>query len=473
MSMAARSIRDLWERVARFSERDLWERDLQEFPRAQRWLVIVLRLGSVVRSGFDRHQLSTRAGALTYVTIFSLVPTLAVAFAMFDAFGGIENAKSILLPKILDYLAVGVRQQAESRISAMLENLHGGAIGATGFVFLIVAVVMLLSSMEDVFNDIWGVRRSRSYFERITIYWTVVTVTPTLLVVGLSLPSIVLRVAPLQWILEQTGTGHVFFSTLLPLVFICAAFALMYSFITCASVPFSAALIGGVSAGTLWMIAAGAYAWYARASVYYANVYGSLSAIPIFVFWIYLSWLIVLLGAQLAFASQNLSTYREEILSPEASHGARELLALRIMTEVSRRFLRGEEPAAPQYLHDVLHVSRRLTNEAVQHLIEIGLLVESGDGRRLIPSRDPKEIFPAQLLYRLREQGETPHWRRKDATTRELENLRQRAEEAAWRAWEDRSFGDLALSDGAVAPPDGGSVDSEDAETREPDAGKS
>ncbi len=434
-------------RVFRFAERDIWERDLDEFGRMERPFVTFLRLSAVVRDGFSRHQLTMRAGALTYVTIFSLVPTLAVALSMFSAFGGLQSAKQMLLSKIAGYLAVGVRDQATARLNMILENVHGGAIGATGFVFVVIAVVSLMSSMEDAFDDIWGVKRSRSYFERLTVYWTVVTIAPTLLVLGVSLPALFHRLAPLEWILEQTGTAEIFFSRLLPLVVICSAFALMYYIMTSTRVPPAAAAIGGLFSGTLWSAAAFGYSWYIRSTVYYSNVYGSLSALPIFVFWLYLAWLIVLLGAQVAFASQNIATYREELLAPNASMASRELLALRILAEASKRFISAAEPPTPEDLPQELKVSGRLVNRVVDRLLESGLLLEVGEHRQLIPSRDPGQIKPGEVVRRLREEGDVRAWREKDDTTAEIESRWQEAEAAALRKWDGLTFAQL-VSDG-------------------------
>jgi membrane protein len=411
-----------WRRLVRLVERDIWERDVEDANVVERALV-TLRLATVVRRGWARHQLAMRSGSLTYITVFSLVPTLAVGFAMFKAFGGLENAQNVLLPKITGYLAVGVRDEVQAKIREFLGNIRTGAIGATGLVFLIVAAVMLLSSIEDALDDIWGVRPKRTYFQRLTIYWTVVTITPTLLLIGVSLPAILHRVTPLEWVLRWTGTGNVFFSVVVPVVFVSAGFTLLYRFMTEAPVTLAAAAAGGVAGGVLWSAAAWVYSWYARTTVS-----------------VYVSWFIVLVGALVAFAWQNVSTYRQEVLAADTSPAARELLALRVMVEAAEALL---GPGAPARLDDLstrLKISRRLVNGVADLLVDAGWLVYVEDRGAVLPARDPARFSPAALLQDLRQRGVPAVWRGHDAMTRALESLQEREAEARARVWEPVTF---------------------------------
>lgn len=423
---------------------DVWRRDLAESGPLERAGLTIVRALVLIARGVSEHALATRAAALTFTTIFSLVPTLAVAFAMFKAFGGLEDATDVLLPKILDYLAVGVREQAAVGIRDFLGNIHSGAIGAVGFLFMVMAVISLIGGMESAFNEIWGARRSRSYLQQLTTYWTIVTIAPTLLLIGVSLPSMLRRFLPLRWVLEHTGTGDVFFGWLLPVAFVCGAFTLLYAFITHAHVPLFAAAIGGVVGGVSWFAAAHAYAWYAQNSAYYTTVYGSLAAVPIFLFWVYVSWSIVLLGAETAFASQHLRIAREQILVPELGTRGRELLALRVVEETCRRFLRGAGAPSSDDVAEALGASARLVNQVVPDLVEVGALVSLSDGDRprLLPARDPADLTPSEVVRRLRARGPDDAWTEDDATLA-LRRRYDTAEDAAAAAWRGVSFADV------------------------------
>ncbi len=449
--MASFSPRTWLTRLSLLRGRDLWERDLNDFGWPRRAAITALRIVVAVRRGVTRHQLATRAGSLTYVTIFSLVPTLAVAFAMFSAFGGMQNARDMLLSHIMDYLAVGVREQVTTGIDRMLHNINGGAIGATGFVFVIFSVFTLLSSVEDAFNDIWGVKRTRSYLERLTLYWTVVSISPTLIVVGLSLPALVDQVLPLRWMLEQTGTGDVFFALLMPWAFVTLGFMLLYSLMVSRRMPISAATVGGLAGGSLWFGAAHAYAWYARSTVYYASIYGSLAAIPVFVFWMYLSWLLVLIGAEVAFAWQNLETIREEFLAVGMGPAARQQMALRILTDVARRFVHGLAPVRVDEIPQSVQTSARAVNDIVSELVALGFLVEFGDDR-LIIACDPRALTPGHVLHRLRHDDNGDAAPDSDVLMHRIHTHYRRAMDAADNSWNDLTLADLA--DGSHAAND-------------------
>jgi membrane protein len=421
----------------------LWARELSDFGPLRRFLITLLRMAAVVTRGFADHQLTTRAGALTYVTMFSLVPTLAVAFAMFSVFGGLAQARGPLLEGLMSYLAVGVRDEVTRGIDSMLSNLNRSAIGATGLIFVIIAMFTLLSSIEDVFNAIWGFKRARSYLQRLTLYWTVVTISPTLIVLGMSLPALLQQIAPLRVLLERTGTFEAFFGVVLPWGCVVAAFAILYALLAARRIPRAAALVGGLVGGTLWFSGAHLYGWYAKSTVYYANVYGSLAAIPIFLFWLYLSWLLVFVGAQAAFAWQHLDRYRDEILSTAPSQTSREQVALRILAETARRFLDGAAPPRVAELVVDLCMSARAVNEATAHLVGLGLLTEVGDDPSLLLTRDPSRLTPVVVLHALRTEGRPLTTGKDDPLMANIRLLYERAGAAAAAAWEEVSFADL------------------------------
>jgi len=446
--MASPASQGIWDRAVRLIERDIWELDLEQSRPVWRAIMTLFRLGALVRHGFTEHQLTMRAAALTYTTVFSLVPALAVALGVFKAFGGVDHAKAVILPHLTNYLAVGVREDVAARIEQILENISGGAVGAVGFLFMILAALSLLSGMEDVFNQIWGVKQSRGYLQRLMVYWFVLTITP-LVLVAVSVPSFLRNLRPLQWLLDQTGTGEIFFAVFLPLVLVCVAFAVMYSVLTSARIPLRSVAIGGVFGGVSWSTAVYGYAAYAQNSQFYSSVYGSLSAIPIFLFWLYVSWLIVLLGAQVAFASENLTTYREEVLASRASRAARELLALRIAVEVAGRFLRGDAPINRDELPHVLQASGRLVNKVVDELIEIGCLVQVGAEEQLGLGRDPRELGPTELLDLLHRHGEDKIWATKDSATQELQRLCDTIARDGRAAAGDITIADLASTTSA------------------------
>jgi len=431
--------------LSRGLHREVWERDLSDVPAWRRAGVMTARILTLALQGWDRHEILTRAAALTYVTIFGLVPTIAVALAMFKAFGGLDQAKEVLLPQVLAYVAVGAHDEVRLRIEEFIGNIHGGAVGGAGTVFLVLSVASLLGGIEQAFNAIWEVARSRTFFQRVTIYWTVTTVTPTLVIAGLALPAAVRSLAPLDWVLGWTGGEAFVFSVALPLIFVWAGFTLLYKFVPNTWVDTRAALAGALVAGSLWIAAVWGYAIYASQAVSYSSIYGSLAALPIFLLWIYVTWVVVLLGAEIAFAAQHVPTSPVVPQKRPLSQEAQELLALRIMVVVSRRFVCGDPAPTTAELAQETQAPPVPTQEAVECLRRAGLLVAAEDDARLFPARDPEHMSPADVLLALRRQGEADVWPTKDDATVALERWQRTVEEAVRSAWGGATLADLAL----------------------------
>lgn len=435
-------------RVHAFLEKDIWEWDTAGTGRLRAFAITQLRIYFIIARGFVRERLNLRAAALTYITIFSLIPVLAVSFAVFNAFGGLKQVQDKLLPELLDMLTVGSGDQVRGKIEEFIANIHGGAIGAAGTFLLFFSVVSLLGGMEKAFNDIWGVRRDRSFFQRFTIYWTMVTVTPVLLAFALLLPEYFERIHALTWLLEKTHLTGAFFGVLLPFVLTWFAFTLTYAFMPNTAVRPLPALVGGFTGAFLWKAAIWGFKVYAVGAVKYSQIYGSLAVIPIFLLWIYLNWVLVLFGAQVCFATQNVATYRNERRALDAPQALRELLALRIMVAASRAFLDGKHAPVPWELARDFNAPVRLVNDVVHQLAEADLLLEVGDEPGLIPARDPDSVSPADVLDTLRQWGEIRIRLKGDRATRRLSQLLEEAEQAGRTAWDGASFAALAR-DGA------------------------
>jgi membrane protein len=190
------------------------------------------------------------------------------------------------------------------------------------------------------------------------------------------------------------------------------------------------------------MLALYGYAQYARSAVAFTSIYGSFAALPVFLLWVYLTWLIVLFGCEVAFAVQYVSAGAPEAPVDDPSPLTRELLALRVLSIVSRRFVRGEPAAQSLDVAEELHVSPALVVATVGLLETIGLVAASEEGT-LLPARDPRLLTPVEVLELLRHRGGEGIWREKDETTRALEALQEQAEEAAGRSWGEISFADL------------------------------
>src|SRR5438067_2070067 len=266
-------------------------------------------------------------------------------------------------------------QKVVEQIKSFIANVHSGALGLTGTIALVFVAIGLLSTIEATFNDIWGVSRGRNWFVRIIHYWAAITLGPlvVILMMGLAVGS---QFQVAQDFIEETPiVGRLIFK-LIPFFVLTGSFMLLYQLMPNTKVHWKAALVGGAVAGVLWVANGNANALFASRVVSASKIYGSLSAIPIFLFGLYLSWTILLFGAQVSYAYQNRRAYVQEKQAESVNQRGREFIALRLMTFIGQKFHRGEKPPSAGEIAEALAVSSRLISRIIQPLLQSKLLVE-------------------------------------------------------------------------------------------------
>ncbi len=229
------------------------------------------------------------------------------------------------------------RKAIAEYIHDFIQNTRSGALGVTGSVLLILVAISMLSRIEDTFNDIWGVARGRSWFMRIVLYWGVISLVPILLVVALGLASGPHLEGTRKLLTAMPFVGNLVFR-FLPVVVLCLTFAAFYALMPNTKVHWRAALAGGLAAGVLFHLNNVVSVLYVSRVVSNSKIYGSLGLVPVFMIGLYLSWLILLFGAQVAYAYQNRASYSEEKQVETINQRGREFVALRLMTCVGQRF---------------------------------------------------------------------------------------------------------------------------------------
>lgn len=249
------------------------------------------------------------AASLTYTTLLALVPLFTVALAVASAFPVFDEAIEALQRFLFDNFlpdARGVETIAQ-QIQSFTEN--AGRLTAIGLGFFAVTAVMLMLTIDDTLNSLFRVRRQRALVHRVVIYWALLTLGPVLIGGSLSMSSYAIRVS--LGALPQDFWGDVGLR-ILPFVFTCAALTLLYSVVPFRHVPLRHALIGGIIAGAAFELAKRGFALYLENFHTYTLIYGAFATIPIFLVWLYLSWLIVLAGATLTatLPAYNLSEQR-------------------------------------------------------------------------------------------------------------------------------------------------------------------
>lgn len=394
-----------WERLTRFFAFNLWQIRLSEQPRWRRVLLRQLQLWVLVSREFVADRCLLHATALAFTTLLSLVPLLALMFAILKGFG-VQNR---LQPLLLDMLSAGSDEVATAIIT-YINNTNVGQLGAVGLVALVIAGLSLISGVESSFNCIWGVGETRSIARRFTNYFSVVTIGPVFVVAAISMTSSLESQTVVQWLLDMALVGNVLIIlfSVLPFVVMWLVFAGLYLFIPNTRVSLHAAMVGGVFGGTLWQLSQWAYVEFQFGIARYNAIYGTLAALPIFMVWLYLAWAIVLLGLEITFAVQNLQNVRRDLRGGRVSIAGRMRVFMAVLLFLSRRFQRGEGASCAEMIATELQVPPRLLHTVLELLQRQGLVVEviggNGDGGYL-PACEPEMLRVADVLGRIAGEG--------------------------------------------------------------------
>ena len=393
----------------------------------------------MVAKSFNRNRCPVRAAALAYTTLLAFVPMLAVALSFTSAIlkdNGTQRIRESIDRFVTDIApppavetnfpdftpAPGETNDALAPVQVsepgsspgrqeMLEQIDSfvqkvqhlmgrGSVGAlSGFVFVFIAI-MMLSRVEETFNDIWGVSKGRTWLSRTLLYWAVITLGPILLTAGVGLAT------GSRGQVTHRLMEHPLFH-FVPVVLLCLALAVFYLLMPHTRVRYDAALVGGVVGGVLWHINNYYSFHYASTWVTNSRIYGSLAVIPVFMIGLYFSWLIFLFGAQVAYAWQNRAAYVQQKQAENINQRGREFIALRLMQRIGQRFLRGERPATVPEMADALVVPTRLVEQIMHTLLIAGLVVEvmlDAKGRETAysPARPLETISGHDILAALR-----------------------------------------------------------------------
>lgn len=379
-------------------------------PQQAHWRTIGLRfLRTVVVLVRDLAlgQITLRAMGLVYTTLLSIVPLLALSFSVLKAFGVYNQIKPILL----DFLApLGEKgEQIANNILGFIQNMNVGVLGALGLAMLLYTAVSLIQKIEESLNFIWHVPRARTLGARFSNYITVLMVGPILVFSAMGITASVMNFKAVRGLLAigVLGQSVEILSWLMPYVLVSAAFTFVYVFLPNTRVRFSPALIGGVVGGVTWQTAGWAFAVFVASSNTYSAVYSGFAILILFLIWLYLSWLILLFGASVAFYLQRPEYLYAKGGEPRLSNRMRERLGLSVMSLIAGRFLAGRPTPSLQEFSQMLGVPTHALQVVIDALEGHDLLVQTGDEPpSYLPARDLVLISVSQVLETVRAAGE-------------------------------------------------------------------
>lgn len=410
--MAKFNVAELIKSAQIFISKDIWKQDLSLFGKFKGSLFGILRIGIITVNGFNDDKCSVRASALTFFTMLSVVPVLALAFAIAKGFGFDQMLESYIFNSLESHKDIA--EYLLSFTTGMLDNTRGGIIAGAGVIMLLYSVFKLLGNIEDAFNVTWDVKKSRSIIRKITDYITIMLIAPILLLCSISATIFI------SAFLRNLTAGDSFFGyfspfatfaiKFTPYLLMWLVFTLLYIIMPNTKVNFKSAVIAGIVTGTLFQLVQWAYVTFQIGASGAGAVYGSFAALPLFLAWLQTEWIIVLIGCELSYSVQNVGRYSvERAAANEISAKLEKEIAIVIMTNIVKRFIDKQKPEASGSLADKLKISPRLLCKIADKLIEIGILAElkteETDSRYFIPAVDVNILSINLICNRLENRG--------------------------------------------------------------------
>lgn len=436
--------------IIHFLKEGVWKVSLKDLSARKSVLIKNLRIVLLASKGFNEDKCALRAKALTFYSLMSIVPLVAFGFGIAKGFGMQEvlekefrsfaaqvqivgqiqavdqnkdtgqaqvlgqdpiiyEAKDADQNQIISPGQVADQNQAVNQIvdniigfaNNMLNETKGGLIAGIGIVFLLYTVFNLMQNIEGSFNDIWGISHSRSFSRKLSDYLSALFIVPILFILSSGITVFVNKeITPITDKIILLGpiiSALISMSLrVLPFFLIWLLLIFLYVFMPNTRVRFWSSLMGAVVAGTIYVFWQIVYIALQTGATKYGAIYGSLAALPLFMIWLHVSWLIVLFGAEITFAHQNVDTYEMEPLSETVSVSLKRILSLRIVNICIKNFVRGEEPWAAGKISEFLELPVRLTNKLLSDLVKCHVLSETEGADEKIsyyqPARDVNSL---------------------------------------------------------------------------------
>jgi membrane protein len=376
--MPETKLRDKFSASSQFLKSDIWRIQARKLSRRKLSYINPLRILLLAIRRFFEDKCELRASALTFYTLLSIVPVVAMAFGVAKGFGLEKLLESQLLAKLQGQPEVADRLLAFSR--SLLENTKGGAIAGVGVAVLFWSVVKVLGNIESALNDIWGIPRARTLGRKLADYLSVMMICPVLLIIASSATVLVTtQITAMVERLAFLGYGAgviIFLIKLLPYTVIWFLFTFMYVFMPNTKVRLKSAIWGGILAGTIYQLTQFAYIKFQVGVSSYGAIYGSFAALPLFLAWLQLSWLIVLFGAEVSFSHQNVANYEFAADSANLSHRFKRTVALLIAHHCVKGFIEGQSAPTAEEIAQELEIPIRLVRSTVFELTEARILAE-------------------------------------------------------------------------------------------------
>ncbi len=412
-----------------FIKTDIWRIRSRELPQTKLLWVKLLRIIILAVRRFDDNDCLFRASALTFYSLLSIVPVFAMAFGIAKGFGFQNALEKQLIARFQGQEEAIVQITDFAR--SLLENTKGGVIAGIGIALLFWTIIRLLGNIEDSFNHIWEVKESRNLTRKISDYLSAIFVCPLLLLLSSAVTVVIMSQVKLMVgkiaFLGTISSGIFFVLQFLPYFVIWTLFTFIYMFMPNRKISLTSGIFAGIVGGTLYQFFQWIYFSFQIGVAKYNAIYGSFAALPLFLIWLQLSWMIVLFGAEISFAHQNEETFEFEPDYSNISYKLRKLLILQVVHLLVKDFSQGKKPLSAKGIANSLGIPGRLIRDLLKNLVDSKLISVIIDDHEKRPTYQPAQdidLFTIKyVIDRLESNGNNniPATR-----STELENLARR-----------------------------------------------
>ncbi|MGE4489005.1 MAG: YihY/virulence factor BrkB family protein [Kiritimatiellales bacterium] len=391
--------------IRRFLERDLWSLEPASLSKARRRGLKFLRVCALVVKGFREDNCPIHASALTFTSVMALVPFLVILFAIAKGLG-FEVASERLTMWAMQTGQPTIQKIAQTLLNT-IASASTTALGGFGTALFLYAAIKMLSSIEDTFNLVWGIKTPRTLIDKIRNYIVIMVAAPLLIAIAFSSMPVLLGFAErIAWM----GPLLKLSLRLVPIVVLALALTIIYIFLPNTKVRFGAAFTGALVSAALSILFQLAILKLSVGIGKYNTFYGSLAAIPFFLFWVQISWQIMLMGAEVAFSIQNAGTYAQERLAINPSTRSRLCLAFALMKKITEAFENGTGPFDTLAYGTANRIPVRLINDVISILAKNGLVAESTECAGCYTLlRDPVNITARAITDAILNEGADPN----------------------------------------------------------------
>lgn len=427
----------------------LWERELDGIPRWQRGPILVGRAAYRLMFDLVTGDIKLHAMSMVFTTLIAIVPVLAVSFSVLKGMG-VHNQIEPLLAQFLAPLGEQ-GERVTDRIIGFVENMEVGLLGSVGLAMLFYSAFSLTQKVDEAFNAIWHIRHGRSLLRRMSDYLSVLLIGPVLVFSALGLSATLASSDLMQSLLAVEPFGQLYQSAvrLVPYLLIIAAFTFLYMFVPNTRVRFVPALTGGIVSGVIWQTTSWLFASFVATSGKYEAIYSGFAILIFFIIWVYLNWLILLVGADLVYHLQYRTYLRSLHYRMRLNIAGRERLAMRVLSAVGRAFYAGRGGASLAELTESTGAPAELIGDTLDLLEAAGLIGESAEGGRFLPARPFDATSVKHALDAIRHVPSAPS--SEIGRFGSLDKLLEQADRRLHEVFDTVSLKQLALDDGGRA----------------------